>query len=89
MPRRTEVTNIRLTDTMEIGGIRDAEPDLRAARWRRPDGRRDRRYGVGLLILALAAFVPMLASRPGRLILDTHDGLHLDPAGTLATAASR
>ena len=65
------------------------EPDPRSLRWRRTDGRRDRRHGIGLLILALAAFVPMLASRPGRLILDTHDGLHLDPAGTLATAASR
>ena len=89
MPRRNDVANIRLTDPFELEGIREVEPDPRSVPWRRADGPRDRRHGLGLLILALTAFVPMLASRPGRLILDTHDGLHLDPAGTLATAASR
>ncbi|MGD9705301.1 MAG: alpha-(1-_3)-arabinofuranosyltransferase family protein [Acidimicrobiia bacterium] len=93
MPRRTAATNIRLDDTITVDSTAAATfgPGPSARRARRSQVLRDRaeRWQLGVVFLAVAAFVPMLASRPGRLILDTSDRLHLDPGDALTSAAAR
>ena len=54
--------------------------------------RTTRRQPVGVLVLAVLAYVPALMSSPGRMPADTKLYLYLDPAGSkfgLATDAKR
>ena len=68
------------------GGSRSA-PAQSGDTWsRRLSGRLDRH--VGVLVLALLAYVPALASSPGRMPADTKLYLYLDPGGLLGRAAS-
>jgi len=46
------------------------------------------RATVGVIVLALLAYVPALASSPGRMPADTKLYLYLDPAGLVGRAAS-
>jgi Alpha-(1->3)-arabinofuranosyltransferase len=84
MPWRTSSTNIRLTGTVTIGD--ELPPALER---RRVGPRTVEGHWLGLVLLAVVAFVPTVASRPGRLVLDTYDRLYVDPSGTLTTAADR
>lgn len=51
-------------------------------------GRDDRRSVVGIVALAVLAYVPALASSPGRMPADTKLHLYLDPVGLVGRAAS-
>ncbi len=57
----------------------------------RPRSRRDRAAfldRVGILVLGLLAYVPVLATSPGRVIADTKSYLTIDPGRFLADASS-
>jgi hypothetical protein len=53
-------------------------PDVASRRWRVP----------GYALLALLAYVPVLLTKPGKVVADTKSYLYLDPGRLLARAAS-
>jgi len=71
-------------------GSESAPPLTSATRIGRPGGWRGGWLGrhLGLLVLALLAYVPALASSPGRMPADTKLYLYLDPGGLIGRAAS-
>lgn len=83
MPRRTS-PEIRVAEPIALGG-RPAGPRQPAHLF--PDEGAGHWQGITLLVLF--AFVPLLISRPGHLVLDTDDRLFLDPGGALTSAAER
>ena len=65
------------TDAAE--GSADGDAPRSARRWTRP--------AIGYVLLALAAYVPVLRSDPGKVAADTKQYLYLDPTRLLSRAA--
>lgn len=83
MPRRTD-PDIRVTEPVALG----AEPVVPRQRAHLFPEEAEAHW-QGVVLLALFAFVPLVLSKPGQLVLDTDDRLFLDPAGALTSAAER
>jgi len=83
MPWRT-TPEIRVAEPIALG----TEPDVRRERAHLFPAEGEGHW-QGITLLVLFAFVPLILSRPGRLVLDTDDRLFVDPGGALADAAER